>query len=102
MTNEEIMAVTVLRKHNYSYSFISRELGVSGSTVKAYCKRHQIVPEMPRKTKKEMRETRLCKNCHLFLPEGIRSDALFCCNNCRTRWNRKRHKLLRMEEQGTV
>ena len=73
-------------------------MGANTHIFAIYSKKHQIVPKMERKTKKEMIEVQLCKNCHLFLPSKARSDALFCSNKCRAKWNWKRKKLLQLEE----
>lgn len=93
MTVEKLGLIEVLRRQNYSYSFIARELQLSINTVKSICFRKGFKAEGKRKTKNEKASASLCMFCHRPLPEGTRHDAKFCSSYCRTRWRRKNMKV---------
>lgn len=89
MTAQQLETIAALRQHNYPYSFIGRELGLSVNTVKSVCRRKGLVTVCSRKTKAEKASALLCKNCRKPLPDGTRQGAAFCCDFCRTEWRRK-------------
>ncbi len=93
MTAQQLEHIAALRQHNYPYSFIARELSLSLNTVKSICRRKGYKAVGSRKTKSEKENAVLCKNCRKPLPEGIRSDAVFCSDYCRTVWRRNNLKV---------
>ena len=89
MTEQQLEQIAVLRKENYPYSFIGRELGLSPNTVKSICQRKGFAASGTRKTKAEKQNAPLCRYCHKPLPETKRRGALFCSDYCRTKWYRE-------------
>lgn len=53
MTEQQLEQIAALRKENYPYSFIGRELGLSPNTVKSICQRKGFAASGVRKTKAE-------------------------------------------------
>lgn len=94
MTALQCERIAEMRLQNYSYSFIGRALDLSPNTVKSICRRRGFAANGPRKTKAEKANVLLCKNCRKPLPEGLRSDAIFCSDLCRTEWRRKNRKIV--------
>ena len=94
MTTQQLEQIAALRQHNYPYSFIARELAMSLNTVKSICRRKDFKAAGPRKTKSEKMNAVLCKNCRKPLPEGTRTDAVFCSDHCRTVWRRNNRRII--------
>lgn len=94
MTVEQIERIAALRRHNYPYSFIGRELGLNVNTVKSICRRKGMETVGERKTKAEKALPLLCKNCRKPLAEGARRGAMFCCDRCRIEWRRKHRRVI--------
>lgn len=94
MTAQQLETIAALRRHNYPYSFIGRELGLSANTVKSVCRRKSMEAVGERKTKAEKATAILCKNCRKPLAEGVRQDAVFCSDYCRTEWRRKHRRVI--------
>ena len=101
MTIETLSIIESLRKLNYSYSFIARELKLSMNTVKSTCRRHGFIALGKRKTKAEKAAAPICKYCHKPLPKGIRRDAKFCSSYCRTKWRRENIKITEKDRTNT-
>ena len=78
MTEQQLEQIAALRRENYPYSFIGRELGLSPNTVKSICQRKGFAASGTRKTKAEKQNAPLCRYCHKPLPETKRRGALFC------------------------
>ena len=59
MTEQQLEQIAALRRENYPYSFIGRELGLSPNTVKSVCHSQQI-PEnhTDRESQRSLRTTR--------------------------------------------
>lgn len=93
MTAQQLEQIAVLRQHNFPYSFIAREVSMPINTVKSICRRKGYKAVGSRKTKSEKESTVLCKNCRKPLPKGVRSDAVFCSDYCRTVWRRNNRKV---------
>jgi len=93
LTVQQLEQIAALRQRNFPYSFIGRELGLSPNTVKSVCRRKGLLAAGSRKTKAEKETAVLCKNCRKPLPEGARSDAVFCSDACRTQWRRGNRKV---------
>ena len=89
MTEQQLEQIAALRKENYPYSFIGRELGLSPNTVKSICQRKGFAASGARKTKAEKQNAPLCRYCHKPLPETKRRGALFCSDYCRTKAGNK-------------
>ena len=94
MTKQQLECIEELRKHNYPYSFISRELGIPINTVKSICRRKGFQALGPRKTKDEKTNAPICRQCHKPLPLGKRKDSLFCSDYCRTKWRRDNRRVI--------
>ena len=94
MTAQQLEQIAALRQHNFPYSFIARELGLSQNTVKSTCRRKGFAAAGGRKTKAEKAAATLCRNCRKPLPDGMRSDAAFCSDSCRTQWRRRNRKVI--------
>ncbi len=86
MTKEEIEQISTLRKQGYGYSRISKAMGISVNTIKAYCKRHgmggvqkqiAVLPTYERMC--------LCCGAGIVLIEG-RKEKKFCSSKCRNKW----------------
>lgn len=94
MTAEQLELIKDLRKLNYPYSFIARELKLSTNTVKSICRRKGFIALGKRKTKAEKEAAPICKYCHKPLPKSIRNDAKFCSSYCRTQWRRLNFRIV--------
>lgn len=82
-----------LRRENYSYACIAKQLGMNINTVKSICRRSGIVPfDVPRKTKAEKQNLHICKNCGTPIENPWnRAEKQFCSDKCRTiYWNNHR------------
>lgn len=95
MTARQLEQIAALRQQNYPYSFIGRELALSPNTVKSICRRKGFTTVGSRKNKQEKTTAVLCRNCRKPLPIDMRSDAVFCCESCRTEWRRSNRKIIR-------
>ena len=96
-TEQQLEQIAVLRRENYPYSFIGRELGLSPNTVKSICQRQGFAASGAQKTKAEKQNTPLCRYCHKPLPETKRRGALFCSDYCRTKWYRETRKVIEIK-----
>lgn len=94
MTTEQLNLIESLRRLNYPYSFIARELNISMNTIKSICRRNGYIAIGRRKTKAEKLQAPICKCCHKPLPKGMRSDAQFCSAYCRKKWHREQLKTI--------
>lgn len=94
MTARQLEQIAALRERNYPYSFIGRVLALSPNTVKSICRRKGFRASGSRKTKREKATAVLCRNCRKPLPADMRSDAVFCCESCRTEWRRSNRKII--------
>ena len=94
MTTEQLETITILREHNYSYSFIGKQLSLPMNTVKSACRRKGIKASGKRKTKAEKANALICKCCHKPLPANIRKDAKFCSCYCRNKWRRDNFRII--------
>lgn len=94
MEAEKIAVIETLRRLNYPYSFIAKELGMSLNTVKSICRRNGFKAEGKRKTKNEKETAHICNYCHKPLLDDKRSDSKFCSLNCRIKWRRQNIKII--------
>ena len=97
MTANQLEQIAVLRRENYPYSFIGRELGLSPNTVKSICRRKGLEATGSRKTKAEKQNAPLCRYCHKPLRGTVRRGALFCSDYCRTKWRRENRKIIEIK-----
>lgn len=86
MTDMQKRKIAELRKDNYSYSRISRMLGIPLNTVKTYCRRHGLggaVVVLP--TPKT--DIMCCLSCgtKIIQTEG-KKQKKFCSDKCRNKW----------------
>ena len=97
MTAKQLEQIAALRRENYPYSFIGRELGLSPNTVKSICRRKGLEATGSRKTKAEKQNAPLCRYCHKPLRGTVRRGALFCSDYCRTKWCRENRKIIEIK-----
>ena len=93
MTVQQLDQIAMLRKQNYSYAFIARELSMNPNTVKSICRRNGYEADGKRKTKAELASTVFCKTCHKPIT-GVKKDTQFCSSACRAIWWRKNRKII--------
>ena len=86
MTAQQLERIAELRAHNYPYSFIGRELGLSSNTVKSICRRKGFPASGSRKTKVEKQSVFLCKNCYRIVQSDGPQNRQFCSEQCRVEW----------------
>ena len=92
MTAKQLETIAALRRHNYPYSFIGRELGLSANTVKSICRRKGMEATGERKTKHEKQNAPICPNCHSVI-EG-RNGQRFCSDTCRIEWWKNQRRVI--------
>ena len=97
MTAKQLEQIAALRRENYPYSFIGRELGLSPNTVKSICRRKGLEAAGSRKTKAEKQNAPLCRYCHKPLRGMVRRGALFCSDYCRTKWRREHREIIEIK-----
>lgn len=86
MTKEDIVQLSELRKQGYGYSRISKVMGISENTIKAYCRRHGLGGVQKHIANFSTYE-KTCQCCGkgIVLIEG-RKEKKFCSNQCRNKW----------------
>ena len=90
MTSEEKSRLSEMRKAGRSYTEIADALGISKNTVKTFCRRNGLTPEVESKPV-EVTPTpttdRLCPHCGkpVIQPQG-QKEKKFCSDTCRNRW----------------
>ena len=95
MNINKTQAIQTLRKQNYSYACIAKQLGMNMNTVKSICRRSGITtPDLPRKTKAEKQSLQICKQCGKPIDNPWnRSRKQFCSDKCRLdHWNTNKIK----------
>ena len=97
MTGQQLEQIAALRRKNYPYSFIGRELGLSPNTVKSVCRRKGFEATGSRKTKEEKQNAPLCRYCHKPLAGVVRHGAAFCSDYCRTKWRRDHREIIEIK-----
>ena len=87
MTPDEKSRLTAMRKAGRSYTEIADELGISKNTVKTFCRRNGLAPEVESTPVDDIPAERLCPHCGkpVIQPEG-RKQKKFCSDTCRNRW----------------
>jgi endogenous inhibitor of DNA gyrase (YacG/DUF329 family) len=90
MTPDEKSRLTDLRKAGRSYTEIADALGISKNTVKTFCRRNGLAPEVestPVEVTPAPTTERLCPHCGkpVIQPQG-RKEKKFCSDTCRNRW----------------
>lgn len=90
MTPDEKSRLTAMRIEGSSYAEIADALGISKNTVKTFCRRNGLTPEvegMPVEITPAHTTDRLCPQCGkpVIQPEG-RKQKKFCSDTCRNRW----------------
>lgn len=94
MTAKQLETIAALRRHNYPYSFIGRELGLSINTVKSVCRRKNYKANGQRKTKEEKLSARFCPNCGTVLSPDCSKGQRFCSDRCRRKWWKDNRRIL--------
>ena len=87
MTPDEKSRLTAMRIAGSSYTEIADALGLSKNTVKTFCRRNGLAPEVESTPVDDIPAERLCP--HFGKPviqlEG-RKEKKFCSDTCRNRW----------------
>lgn len=90
ITETQKRIIRKLRAENYSYTTIAKVMGLNPNTVKSVCFRKGVeTPSIPRKTKTEKAQLRVCKQCGTPIDNPWnRVGKQFCSDKCRRRyWN---------------
>ena len=83
MTNAEINYIIRHRKAGKGCAEIARTLGLSANTVKSFCRRNSIVPDMPTSETSEL----ACPQCGaVLIRQPHRKAKRFCSDACRLTW----------------
>lgn len=70
-----------LRACGFGYKRIAKETGISESTVKSYCRRHQVMK------KEVLVQGHHCLQCGKLVEQNAkRKEKKFCCDVCRMAW----------------
>ena len=87
MTPDEKSRLTAMRKAGRSYTEIADELGISKNTIKTFCRRNGLAPEVESTPVDDTPTERLCPHCGkpVIQLEG-RKEKKFCSDTCRNRW----------------
>ena len=93
MTTEQKTKICELRYKNHGYAAIAKSLGLSVSSVKAYCQRHGLAGN--RSTAES--EVDRCKGCGKPIHQVTgRKRIKFCSPACRQAWwNTHQHEVIR-------
>ena len=89
MTPDEKKQIAEMRREGYSYSRVSRELGINENTVKTFCRRNGLtgnkaeMPEMSGFTVTQ-KPCHQCGSAIIQLPGH--KEKKFCSDACRNRW----------------
>ncbi len=90
MTSDEKSRLTALRKAGRSYTEIADALGISKNTVKTFCRRNGLSPEVeiiPEEILSTSTTDRLCSHCGKpVMQVPGRKEKKFCSDVCRTHW----------------
>lgn len=85
MTNEQKQRIAELRSTGISYAKIGEAIGISGDTVKTYCRRNNIT--VNQKSSAFDTTPTFCKECGAPLMQiEKRKLRVFCSRACRERW----------------
>ena len=90
ITETQKRIIRKLMAENYSYTTIAKVMGLNPNTVKSVCFRKGVeTPSIPRKTKTEKAQLRVCKQCGTPIDNPWnRVGKQFCSDKCRRRyWN---------------
>ena len=90
MTPDEKSRLSTMRKAGRSYTEIADALGISKNTIKTFCRRNGLTPEVenaPVEIVPVSTTDRLCPHCGkpVIQPQG-RKEKKFCSDTCRNRW----------------
>ena len=87
MTPDEKSRLTAMRIAGSSYTEIADALGLSKNTVKTFCRRNGLAPEVESTPVDDIPAERLCPHCvkPVIQLEG-RKEKKFCSDTCRNRW----------------
>ena len=70
-----------LRADGFGYKLIAKEIGISESTVKSYCRRHKVLK------KTAVAGAHHCPQCGKIVEQNPkRKEKKFCCDACRMSW----------------
>ena len=85
MTNEQKQRIAELRSTGISYAKIGEAIGISGDTVKTYCRRNHIT--VKQKSSASDTTPTFCKECGAPLVQiEKRKPRVFCSRACREKW----------------
>ena len=87
MTPDEKSRLTAMRIAGSSYTEIADALCISKNTVKTFCRRNGLAPEVESTPVDDIPAERLCPHCGkpVIQLEG-RKEKKFCSDTCRNRW----------------
>lgn len=88
MTEQQKQAIIALRKKGLGYKLVSKYLGISLESVKAYCRRVGATGRANTNYgRKTMQDIDICKNCGAILVQRQKMKRrMFCCDSCRQEW----------------
>lgn len=87
MTNDQKEKIKNMRQAGDSYSQITLTLSINKNTVKAYCRRNNLVANESAKPKTEKNIYTSCKQCEKPLTHGTKGQPKkFCSEDCRRLW----------------
>lgn len=85
MTNEQKKRIGELRSTGTSYAKIGETLGISGNTVKTYCRRNHIT--VKQKSSADSTTPVFCRECGApLIQEEKQKTRVFCSRACREKW----------------
>ena len=90
MTTEQKLKIEELRRKSHGYAAIAKALGLSVSSVKAYCQRNGLAGN-----RTQPNDEGLCKECGKPLRQHKgRKSVKFCSPICRQKWwNSHQHEV---------
>lgn len=86
MTREQKNQITKLREEGYGYGRIASILGLSGNTVKSFCRRNGLIGRRGSEQAVVGGE-HVCKQCGISIRQNPgRKEKKFCSDKCRNKW----------------
>lgn len=101
MTEQQKEQISRLRQEGYGYIMIAQALGISGNTVKSFCRRKNLMGSNNRSISKRMVPSdngeHFCICCGIRVEQNQgRKEKKFCSDACRNKWwNRNLDKVNR-------
>ena len=102
MTDSIKTAILKMRENGDSYQKIANSLNLPESTVKSFCRRHNINAESPARSQEEHPKISLCENCGApIIQYPHRKHKRFCSDSCRLSWWNKHPDLINRSSANT-